>query len=172
MIASRVRRRAAGLACAALVAAPVALASSGSTTVAPQDSFTGKITGGTGPWTGASGRVSIEILDLPSPSSTRVISLVFHGKRCHGTSGCLRLRGRLTGPLTPGPKQIPDAGNVLEVNAHGNVRPMGHTDAQGTIHGTGFIPKGQESMRLTLNGGGGTVTVSANSATVPGFTNP
>jgi hypothetical protein len=163
---------AAALACAGVVAAPVALASPGSTTVAPQDSFTGRITGGTGAWHGASGRVSIQILDYPSPSSTRVIGLAFDGKPCRGGTGCVRLGGRLTGSLTPGPKQLPDAGDVFEVTAHGTLKPLGSTHAHGSVHGTGFIAKGQEGMHLTLRGGGGSMTISADSATVPGFTNP
>jgi hypothetical protein len=140
--------------------------------VPPQDAFKGRITGGTGAWADANGRVSISILAEPSTTSTRAVTLAVHGKTCGTKARCLQLRGRLHGTLSPGPQQNPDAGRAFELNAHGKLTPLRRVHATGTVHGTGFIAQGRETMELTVRNRRGSVTIGASSGLVPGFTGP
>jgi hypothetical protein len=58
------------------------------------------------------------------------------------------------------------------LTAAGTVSPLGRTSLTGTVHGTGFIARGHETMTVTLATARGSVTVTASSGTVPGFTSP
>jgi hypothetical protein len=84
----------------------------------------------------------------------------------------VQLSGRLVGTLTAGPRQVPDVGQSFTIRATGTVKPLGHVAATGTVHGTGFIAHGHESLRLRLARAGGSVTIDGVSGLVPGFTSP
>jgi hypothetical protein len=92
---------------------------------------------------------------------------------CHASgSKCMALRGHATGTAVSVGPIIPDIGATLRLIAVGNVRPLGQVKVGGTIHTVGFIARGRETLRFTLSGGRGSVTVVAASGLVPGFTSP
>jgi hypothetical protein len=66
----------------------------------------------------------------------------------------------------------PDVGRTLRVTAAGRIGPIGNAAVAGTIHTTGFIAHGRELLRFVLSGARGSVTISAVSALVLGFTSP
>jgi hypothetical protein len=159
-----------------LAAAGAAIALAGaaapSASVPAKDSFSGRIVTGTGIYSGDSGGVAIELSVPPSGPKQRPITVTLRGKSCGGAQHCLRLRGGTRGTLTLMRTRVPDVGSGFALKAAGSVTPLGHTSITGTVHGTGFIARGHDTMSVTLTNTRGSVTVTASSATVPGFTSP
>ncbi|MEA2370984.1 MAG: hypothetical protein QOH12_1378 [Solirubrobacteraceae bacterium] len=136
-----------------------------------KDTFTGKITMATGRF--ASDHRPLKILLAPGAGqAVGHVGLTIRGTVCTRKGACVALVGKLNGTLTPGPMKVPDAGRSFTIAATGTIKPLGHVSATGTVHGTGFIANGHESLTLRLTGPGGTVTIAATSGPVPGFTSP
>jgi hypothetical protein len=93
------------------------------------------------------------------------------GRSCGGHKRCLRLAGTLSGTINNQPAR-PDRGQTFAIRASGAVAPLGTVSASGSGQGTGFIRNARESLRLTLLVRGGTVSITAESGRVPGFTSP
>jgi len=54
----------------------------------------------------------------------------------------------------------------------GRVAGLGGVKATGTFEGTGFVPKGNRSLQLTLVAAEGSLLLTAEGPTVPAFTPP
>ncbi len=156
-----------------LIAGPAAAlaAPSPPSSVAARDTFVGSISSVKGPLHGYRGNMTIT-LSAPVATGARRLRLTFHPRACPAQRRCVLLAGRLTGTLTAVASQIPDTGAGFTVEASGPITPLGHLSARGTAHGTGFIAQGHESLRLALVYSAGTVTITAQSRLVPGFTAP
>lgn len=141
--------------------------------VPPKDSFTGHISGAAGRYKHDVGSASIYLHLRTSEQAIRPVTVTIQGRACGHSRVCLNLRGRLKGTLTLTARpHVPDTGNSFSLKAVGAVTPLGHAAATGMGQGTGFIPRGRETMRLTFSTGHGSVTLSALSPPVPGFTSP
>jgi len=136
-----------------------------------KDTFTGKITAATGRFAGDRGLVKI-LLAPGSGQAVGHVGVTIRGTVCARKVACVALVGKLNGTLTPGPIKVPDVGRSFTVAATGTIKPLGRVSAKGTVHGTGFIANGHESLTLRLTGPGGTVTIAATSGPVSGFTSP
>jgi hypothetical protein len=137
-------------------------------TAPPRDSFTGSVTGGSGRYAHASGRLT---LSLRHGRGNAVVVTV-SGRPCGHTAGCLSLHGRLNGTIVRTPASPPDTGAVSRLDVTGRAQPLGRATLTGTIHGTGFIAHGRETAQLALSGPRGRVSIAARSRVVPGFTSP
>jgi hypothetical protein len=151
--------------------ASAATAIAGVATPTGENSFHGRITSATGRLAGHHGRVRIGFFPTASNTDTRSLRIAIRPRTCSVAKGCVRLRGTLNGSITR-VQSIPDTGSQFTITAHGTVRPLGQVTASGTAHGTGNARFGYESVRLTLTGGGGAVTVTGTSGRVPGFSSP
>jgi hypothetical protein len=136
-----------------------------------RDSFTGSISSGTQRYSRAKGGASVYLHVHGSRGAERRTTATIVGRKCAGP-GCLDLHGTLTGTLTSGPRALPDTGQTYTFSATGRIGPLGQLKAHGTIRGTGFIYHGREQMRLSLKTGHGTVTITAQSKPVRGFSSP
>jgi hypothetical protein len=153
------------------------VASAPATALAPSSSsnrFTGRIVSASGAFAGARGMVGIQLFPTrTSTGSARTMTLVITPLPCSGSGRCLRLRGQATGTMSVIGMPIPDAGVRLRLKAAGTVMPLGRVSVAGTVHGTGFIARGYEFLRLSLTSlRKGVITLEASSALVPGFTAP
>ena len=159
--------------CTALAAlAAASLASAAPPNVGAKDTFHGRVASATGRYRGAAGKVDIYIIASGSGTSPRTVKLVLAGHPCGTARHCIKLSGTVTGVLIGQPTH-PDVGQRFTISAAGTIKSLGgHVAASGTVDGTGFIARGQEEMELTLASSGGTVTVTASSPVVPGFTSP
>lgn len=162
--------------CALCIAAAALAAASPAVSVPARDRFTGSVEMGTGSFGGDNGRFSLKLV-VRSTGATRAVSVVFDGRRCRHVQGCIDLQGRLTGTLAPGPRQNPDAGQAFTLSARGRLAPLGRGELTGTVHGTGFIAEGQETMQMTFAKRPGSVDesalqMSAHSGAVRGNTGP
>jgi hypothetical protein len=137
---------------------------------AAKDSFKGRILAGASRYAGARGKVTI-YLHLHGAGPTRSGTITIRG-RCAGAPHCLDLHGKLIGSLTPTAGGLPDVGHAYALRAKGKVSPLGTVTMSGTAHGTGFIARGREEIRLSLTGEHGSVTLTGESGPVPGFTSP
>ena len=155
----------------ALLAGTAAAVAFAGGTVPSKDSFHGKITTARGSFVGDSGHVSLQVNVSQSSTATRTATVILTGRPCHGSGGCIRLNGVLTGTLTRMPT-IPDVGASFAVRASGRIKPLGHVSATGLLHGTGFIMHGHETLTLRLSNSRGEVDLHAQSPAVPGFTSP
>jgi hypothetical protein len=162
-----------GSICAATLAAAGASAAFAATvgSAPAKDSFVGSVTAATGRFSGDHGGVRL-VLAPGRGQSGRRLTVTFSGGSCGSAGHCIQLSGRLTGVLTRGPIVVPDVGSSLTVRASGAIRPLGKVSATGSVHGTGFIARGHETLRLKLTGSGATITISADSGLVPGGTSP
>jgi hypothetical protein len=102
----------------------------------------------------------------------RTVEVVLRGGCGAQQAACLDLNGVLTGTLTRSGHQIPDTGQGYTLSGSGSVQPLGQARASGGVEGTGFISRGQELMRLTLTTPSGSITLSAHSGPVKGFSSP
>jgi hypothetical protein len=153
-------------------AAVLVTAAAAAAAVPPGDSFNGTITGARGAYNGDNGTVSVAV-SVPPPGP-RVRSAIFTlaGARCRSVARCIRLSGKVHGTMTVVAGANPDAGKQFAIAASGTVGPLGHVEVSGSAHGTGFIAQGRESLTVTLHGSSGSVTVTAQSRLVRGFTSP
>jgi hypothetical protein len=138
------------------------------------DVFAGRIEHGTGAYRAAQGTVGI-VISLGAATTTfgsRALTLTFAGKPCvrEGTD-CVVLDGIVHGRATQR-NRIPDLGALLHLRGRGKVGPLRRVRITGTVHGTGFIVSGHETMSLSIGGRRGTLVVKAKSNLVPGFTSP
>jgi hypothetical protein len=138
--------------------------------VPAKDHFAGKVVGTHGRLAGYRGSAIID-LDPQRGTTTRRLTITITGRSCGGVKRCLRLAGTLTGTIT-NQKAPPDRGQPFLIRAGGGVAPLGTVSASGTGQGTGFVRNGRESLRLTLAGRGGSVSVSVQSDRVPALTSP
>jgi hypothetical protein len=69
-------------------------------------------------------------------------------------------------------RALPDTGSTFKLRAAGSFKPIGRLTAVGTVHGTGFIDRGRELLRLTLSGSRGLLELIGRSSAVPAFTSP
>ena len=160
----------------AALAAPGAAASPGApgrpgatASAAARDSFHGSISASSGAYRGARDRVSMQLSAPGAQSSRRQLTLVFSSPAC---PGCLRIAGTARGYLAPGPRHNPDTGSRYTITARGRLNGLGITSVTGSVAGTGFVARGYETMQLTLRTARGTVTITARSGQVGGFTSP
>lgn len=100
----------------------------------------------------------------------RPLTLTVTPGACH--SGCLRLSGTLSGTISPVAGHHPDTGSGYTLKLSGKLSPLGRSHAGGSVAGTGFTARGHETLRLTIAGGQGTLTLQGRSPQVPGFTSP
>jgi hypothetical protein len=150
----------------------VACTSSHQAKVPAKDSFSAHLSAETGQLKGDRGTASIYVATPASRRTVRAITLMVRGSSCGHARHCLRLQGKLHGTLTASPHHGADVGQSFSVSAAGNLRPLGYVTVTGTVHGTGFISRGHETMLLTVSGGGSSIGVDASSVEVPGFTSP
>jgi hypothetical protein len=138
-----------------------------------RDSFTGTITAGTGRYVHRRGTTAI-YLHLGSRSTTvRSLDLALRGRACKQAPRCLRLSGTVSGVLMLVSRHLPaDIGRGFSVRAGGSVAPLGQVTLRGTGHGSGFIARGREQLRIVLKGANGTLTILAHSTRVRAFTSP
>lgn len=151
--------------------APGHPAAGGGGSAPAQDSFTGAILAGIGAYSGAHGRVKIDLHPRGSGQArpTRVVVIGHCGP---ASQHCTELNGAITGTLTPAAPRVPDAGRGFNLAGTGRVSPLGHVTLRGSVSGTGFISHGHELMKITLSSRSGSVTVQAVSGPVNGFTTP
>ncbi len=142
---------------------------------ARRDSFAGAVKGTGGSYSGDHGTVRALLLVGDgrggSDGASRGLVVRIRDRDCGESAHCFELTGKLTGKLTAEPS-IPDAGQSFKVRVSGIVAPLGHVSVAGTVHGTGFIARGREQLRLTLTGSAGSVRIRARSKIVRGFTSP
>jgi hypothetical protein len=158
------------LGCTALVAAGVASTgalAAGSGRVPAKDSFSGRLASASGRYQHDGGNVSFALHVAKSGN----VRITLSGRSCSHRANCLDLSGTLFGKLTRVPSN-PDVGKSFLLSGVGTVKPLGSVSAGGDVHGTGSIVNGHETLRLTLTGSHGKVTVNAHSPLVPGFTSP
>jgi hypothetical protein len=140
--------------------------------VPTKDRQIGHVTGATGAYAGDHGQVMVTLAPLASNSRTRRLTVRLTGKACGASRRCLDMSGRLTGTITLRPQIVPDTGGVFDLALGGRVTPLGSVSLHGTVHGTGFVTHGNIMSTFTLHGRRGSVTITAQSGTVPGFTAP
>jgi hypothetical protein len=173
MVSSSKRIGAAVVAAACLTAcgAAAGMPAAHTAAVAPRDAFTGTVAGGNGRYTRPNGRLEIALAPTGS-AATRPLRITLTGTRCGARARCLRLTGTVHGTIARRLGGIPDVGQSFTIAASGTISPLGRVSISGTAHGTGNIMYGHESMTLKLSDAKGSVTVSAASGRVPGFTSP
>lgn len=140
--------------------------------VPAKDSFSGRITAATGKFEFDRANVAVELAVAHSGYANRRLTLALRSPRCGNAKHCVQLTGTLKGTLTTEPQKVPDVGSSFTVRAGGTIKTLGRVSATGSVHGTGFIYRGKETMRLRLDAHGGTITLDARSGLVPGFTSP
>ena len=128
--------------------------------VPAKDSFSGRVIQGSGRLAGDRGNVKI-LLQPGAGVSVRRVTVIVTGVAAGTLKGRLTERGGL-----------PDVGRTFALTGSGDVKPLGRVTAAGTVSGVGNARFGHETLRLTLNGAGGSVVMSATSAQVPAFTSP
>jgi hypothetical protein len=139
--------------------------------VPARDAFSGSVTHGSGRYAGERGGVRVDL--RPSGSgSARALRVVLSPGHCTGRERCLSLSGTLTGKLAAVPSHIADAGRMFRIRARGSISSLGRVSAGGTVAGTGFTRAGRELLTLTLAGSRGSLTLTARSPLVRGFTSP
>ncbi len=157
---------------AMLVGFAMLAASALAASVPARDAFSGTISAANGVYRGDGGRLSIAI-SVPAPGPVvRHATFSLNGARCRSGGRCMRLLGTLHGTITVAGPSNPDAGKRYTIAAAGSVRQLGHVRVTGSASGIGFIAQGRESLMLTLHGSSGSVTVSAQSGLVRGFSSP
>jgi hypothetical protein len=164
---------ASGISLGAVITRPgVAHVAASAARVAGKDHFTGRITAATGALRGRGGQLSVDLNAPPSTAPHRRLALTNHAAGCRNAAHCLELGGTVHGTLSRESGRIPDVGSSFAVRATGKLRPLGTVSATGTVHGTGFIAQGYEQLRLSVMTPHGTLTITARSGLVPGFTSP
>jgi hypothetical protein len=142
-------------------------------TTPARDAFSGTIRGATGRYAGHHGQASLDIRLGPSAGQSSKLTVTVYPGRCPAAHVCLDVRGTLTGTFVPaGPGGPSDVGRQFTLQATGRIAPLGKVSARGTVHGTGFILRGRETMRLTVITRRGKLAIDALSRPVPGFTSP
>ncbi|HEY2770895.1 MAG TPA: hypothetical protein VGI87_10015 [Solirubrobacteraceae bacterium] len=154
---------------AAGVTQPTATAGAAQPTA--ENAFHGNVTAARGRLAGRHGRAGIGFFPTDSNSATRPLLITLRPRACRQAKGCVRLRGTLNGSITQ-VQSLPDTGSAFTISAHGTIHPLGRVTVSGTAHGVGNAIWGYESTRLTLTGGGGSVTISGTSGRVPAFSSP
>jgi hypothetical protein len=151
--------------------------------------YSGHITSGTGRYANASGTVAIAVTlkppgtspRHPSPSQRRyAVSLGLRGARCEqgqrlgATHACLALVGTIHGSAVeqrPSPP-VGDLPTSIRIAASGRISSVGAVVAKGEMVGVGFIRTVRRSLKMTLAGNSGTVTVMALGPVAPGVAPP
>ena len=122
-----------------------------------------------------------EVLDPPyGPRPKYAATITLHGAKCRSTRphvhprrACLSLTGALSGEALTEPDIIGDDPTRIVVTIFsGRVAGLGGVKATGTFEGTGFVPKGNRSLQLTLVAAEGSLLLTAEGPTVPAFTPP
>jgi len=150
-----------------------AVAGAAGTPGAARDQFTGRVTSGMGAYAGDRGSLSVRLAPGQAAGTSRRLALTLAPLSCRpGGRGCLGLRGVATGSMLRIAVGIRDVGQTLRLKATGRVSPIGWVVVTGTVRTVGFVARGRETLRLILSGRRGSVTVTAASALVPGFTAP
>lgn len=150
--------------------------------------YSGRVVGGTGAYVKATGKMAVslaltqsgEVSDPPyGPRPKYAVMITLRGAKCRSTRlyhrrrACLSLMGTLSGEALTDPDIIGDDPTVIRITASpGRLARLGVVKATGTFEGTGFVPKGNRSLRLTLVVPKGNVFISAEGPPVPGFTSP
>jgi hypothetical protein len=139
--------------------------------VPADDAFTASITAATGAYRADAGAARIALSPKSGAGVTRATTATMTSGPCR-RERCLPLNGELAGTITRRPAAIPDVGQTFALSLHGTLRGVGAVRAHGTVHGTGFIEHGRETLSLTITGRHGSVMLTGESGTVPGFTGP
>jgi hypothetical protein len=161
----------------------------GASSVPSTRTYSGRVVAGTGAYVKATGKTEVsltltqtgKLLDPPyGPRPQYAVAITLHGAKCRSTRphvhprrACLSLTGTLSGEALTEPDIIGDDPTVIRVTASsGRLAGLGMVKATGTFKGTGFVPRGNRSLRLRVQATHGSVFVSAEGPTVPGFTPP
>jgi hypothetical protein len=163
----RFRRTASIAVCAAAIAAPAALARA----VPTKDAFKATINSGSGRMAHAKGTFEIDVTPAPASHGKRGVTLDFRGSGCSRKQQC-RLSGTLHGTLTPVFNRFPDGGSMFTVHATGRLGRLGHVTVTGSLHGTGNIARGYETMDVTVSGKSSSLALQSRAGPVRGFTTP
>lgn len=149
------------------------LAASAFAAAAPaRDAFKGTVSAANGAYSGEDGTALIAIGAPALGPTVRHATFKVSGSRCHSTAHCIRLVGSFHGTITVTGPYNPDVGKQFTIAGSGTVNPLGHVEVTGTAHGTGFVAHGRESLQLRLDASRGSVTVTAQSGLVAGFSSP
>jgi hypothetical protein len=143
-------------ACAALAVTPA------------KDLFSSRVATASGAYRSDTGASQIAVV----PGSGSKVTITLRGASCRGKRRCVAPSGTLRGTMTRTGALIPDIGMTYAVAASGRLTSIGAVRATGTLHGTGFIMHGHESLVLTLTTTHGTIQLSGESRSVPGFSHP
>jgi hypothetical protein len=164
---------AAGVLVTAVLASPLMAATNAgaNANARPQDLFTGTVSAATGAYARNAGTVVITLAVPTTDAGTRSLTLSVRPGACPASGTCLRLSGKPAGTLTSR-ATVPDAGFHYRIRASGRVSSLGHVKASGTIQCPGNIGAGHETMTLKLRANNGSVTITATSPVVPGFSHP
>ena len=137
--------------------------------VARQDRFTARPVSGSGRYGRMTGKLRLALEVRASSAGTRSVILGVRGSLCRPR--CAAVSGKLKGTLR---RELsnPDIGQSLTLIVKGRLVPFGHLDARGSMHGTGFIARGHETLQLTFAARHGKFTITGESPQVPGFTSP
>jgi hypothetical protein len=150
---------------------PAHPAGGGGASAPARDTFSGSIVRATGAYSGYRGRVKIYVHSRGS-GQKRPLRLVVRGACRTAPGNCRSLSGALIGSIAHAGHQLPDVGNGFTLTGAGPVSPLGHATGRGSVQGTGFIARGYETLTLTLTTSRGSVTVSAQTGPVKGFSSP
>ena len=177
----------AALGLASLSTAPTAIGATA--TGSETREYQANIVSGTGRYTNATGRVAITLIETqrtPSPEMPFrqpgpefALSVTLHGARCRrrssthlSTRPCLALSGAITGSAVQLPHN-PDGGGERRIRAaSGRTTLLGNVTAVGAYTGTGFIARGRRSIRITIKGRSGAITVDGRGPLIGGFQAP
>jgi hypothetical protein len=154
----------------AVAAAVIALSAAGAAVaVTPaKDLFSTRVANASGAYRADTGASQIAVV----PGSGSKVTITLRGASCHGQRRCVAPSGSLHGTMTRTGRVIPDIGMAYALVASGRLTSIGTVRATGTLHGTGFIAHGHESILLTLTAPRGIIQLSGESRLVPGFSHP
>jgi hypothetical protein len=150
--------------------------------------YNGAILSGRGAYASATGGVALTLLETqagPAPGNPFLqegprysVSVKLRGALCtrrrpHSSRrSCRQLSGAVKGSAIQVP-HIPDTPPVAKITAaSGQTNLLGMVTASGTYSGTGFIARGVRSIRITLAGRSGAITIAGHGPLVKGFSPP
>jgi hypothetical protein len=168
---------------------PIQACGAAAMSVPPTRIYSGHVTRGTGAYTRTTGKMAVsltltqtgEVLDPPyGPRPKYAVRITMRGAKCRSTRthvhtrrACLSLTGTLSGEALTEPDIIGDDPTVIRVTASsGRLAGLGVVKATGTFKGTGFVPRGNRSLQLTLVAAEGSLLLTAEGPTIPAFTPP
>jgi hypothetical protein len=176
------------IAAAMLLTGMLAAASAASGTRAETREYKGAILSGRGAYASAGGAVAVTLVETqasPGPANPFLregppytVSVKLGGALCmrrrphSARRTCRQLSGALKGSAIQ-MRHIPDTPAVVKITAaSGRTNILGVVTTKGTYAGTGFIARGVRSIRITLTGRSGAITIEGHGPPVKGFSPP